>query len=143
MGDEAIDIVWRPNRQRLENSRLHDYMTWLAKEQGRSFEDYEDLWQWSVDHLEDFWASIWTYFDVLHSVPYERVLDRRVMPGASWFEGARLNLAEQVFRFHTGTAGERPAILSRSELRELQTLSWSELRRQVASCAKALRGMGV
>ena len=143
MGDEAIDIVWRPNRQRLENSRLHDYMTWLAKEQGRSFEDYEDLWQWSVDHLEDFWASIWTYFDVLHAAPYEQVLDRRVMPGASWFEGARLNLAEQVFRFHAGTAGERPAILSRSELRELQTLSWSELRRQVASCAKALRGMGV
>jgi acetoacetyl-CoA synthetase len=143
MGDEAIDIVWRPNRQRLENSRLHDYMTWLAREQGRSFEDYEDLWQWSVDHLEDFWASIWTYFDVLHSVPYERVLDRHVMPGAKWFSGARLNLAEQVFRFHAGTAGERPAILSRSELRELQTLSWSELRRQVASCAKALRGTGV
>lgn len=143
MNDNTSDIVWRPSRARLENSRLYDYMGWLSKREGLAFSDYEDLWQWSVEHLEEFWASIWDYFEVAHSAPYTQVLDRRVMPGAKWFEGARLNLAEQAFRFHTGADGEQPAILSRSELRGLQSLSWNELRRQVASCAQALRDMGV
>jgi hypothetical protein len=50
-------------------------------------------------------------------------LDTHEMPGAKWFEGARLNLAEHMFRHHPNEP-ERPAILSRSEIRELQTLTW-------------------
>ncbi|NQY83432.1 MAG: acetoacetate--CoA ligase, partial [Alcanivorax sp.] len=71
-----------------------------------------------------------------------RVLDGHAMPGAKWFEGARLNLAEQVFRFHIGDPG-RPAIESRSELRGRQTLTWGELHRQIAATAASLRGLGV
>ncbi len=64
------------------------------------------------------------------------------MPGAKWFEGARLNLAEQVFRHHEHEP-ERPAILSRSELRGLQTLTWGELRQRIAALAHSLRELGV
>ena len=35
--------------------------------------------------LEVFWASIWEFFDVRASAPYERVLLSRSMPGAKWF----------------------------------------------------------
>lgn len=143
MDSDTADIIWRPSRARVENSRMHDYMRWLAEHENLDFADFEALWQWSVDHLEDFWASIWRYFDVQHSAPYTRVLDRHVMPGARWFEGARLNITEQVFRFNQGADGDTPAILSRSELRGLETISWGELRRQIASCAHALRRMGV
>ena len=50
------------------------------------------------DDLEGFWGSIWERFDVIASVPYERVLGSRAMPGAEWFPGARLNFAEHVLR---------------------------------------------
>ncbi|GAB3670947.1 acetoacetate--CoA ligase [Salinisphaera aquimarina] len=143
MATEPLNIVWQPDQARIERSRMYDYMQWLAEREGRRFDDFATLWQWSVDNLEAFWASIWDYFDVPHSAGYARVLDRHTMPGARWFEGARLNLAQQAFRFHHGEAGERPAILSRSEVRGLETLSWNEFRRQVASCAAALRAMGV
>jgi acetoacetyl-CoA synthetase len=140
---EPTEIIWRPSQARAENSRMHHYMHWLARHKNLHFDDFETLWQWSVDHVEDFWASIWAYFDVQHSVPYSRVLDRHVMPGAQWFEGARLNIAEQMFRFNRAADSEKPAILSRSELRGLDTLTWAELQRQVASCAGALRQMGI
>lgn len=66
------------------------------------------------------------------------------MPGARWFEGSRLNITEQVFRFHCGEEeGKRPAVIGKSELRPTVELSWNALRRQVASVANALRGMGV
>ena len=106
--------LWTPDADRVANSRLTHYMDWLKAEKGLSFSDYPQLWDWSVDQLESFYASLWEYFDIRHSQPYTRVLDGHAMPGAKWFEGARLNLAEQVFRFHIGDPG-RPAIESRSE----------------------------
>jgi acetoacetyl-CoA synthetase len=142
MGENTPEKLWQPSKARIERSRMHDFMQWLARERGLSFEDYNALWQWSVDQLEEFWAAFWDYFDIIHSEPYTRVLDSYRMPGAKWFEGARLNLSEQVFRFH-GDDPQRPAIISRSELRPLQTLTWGEMKQQIASLARSLRKMGV
>jgi acetoacetyl-CoA synthetase len=134
-------VLWTPDPQRVGRSHIHHYMQWLERTKGLRFDDYNSLWQWSVNHLEDFWESVWQYFDV-RGTSYSRVLDREVMPGARWFEGSRLNLADQLFRFHADQP-DRPAIFSRSELRPLVSLSWGQLHRQVASVAQALRRLGV
>ncbi|MBM7335605.1 MAG: acetoacetate--CoA ligase [Alcanivorax sp.] len=134
--------LWRPDAARVENARLTHYQRWLSAEKGLVFDDYQSLWAWSVEHLEDFYESLWRYFDIRHSAPYERVLDGLTMPGAKWFEGARLNLAEQVFRHHENEP-DRPAILSRSELRGLETLTWGQLRQRIAALAASLREQGV
>ena len=62
------------------------------------------------------------------------------MPGAVWFPGARLNYAENLL---AGKPADRLAIQHASELRELGSLSWGELREQVARAASALRALGV
>ncbi len=142
MSDAQVQPLWTPSQERVENSRMYQYMRWLEEHKGLRFDDYNALWQWSVDNLEDFWASIWEYFDIAHSRPWSRVLDGKGMPGTKWFEGARLNLAEQLFRFRQEDP-EHPAILSRSELRGLESLSWGELRQQVAALSNALRARGV
>ena len=109
----------------VERSRMTEYMRWLADERGLAFDDYAELWRWSVDELEAFWASIWDYFDVQASGRYERVLASHEMPGAKWFSGAELNYAEHVFR---DRADGDVAILHASELRDLGELTWGELR---------------
>jgi acetoacetyl-CoA synthetase len=135
------ELLWQPSAKEIERSQLTAYTRWLDSERGLDFGgDYHALWKWSVDELEQFWASIWDYFQVRASAPYERVLANPRMPGAEWFPGARLNYAENLLR-------ERPpdrlAIQHASELRELSSLTWSELRDQVARCAAGLRGLGV
>ena len=62
------------------------------------------------------------------------------MPGAEWFGGTTLNYAEHLFR---GRDDSALAIQHASELRGLGSLSWGELRRQVADVAAGLRGLGV
>jgi len=116
------------------------YMRWLTSERGVEARDYDELWRWSVTELEDFWASIWDYFDVISSTPRSDVLAERTMPGARWFAGTELNYAEHVFRDKPG--GET-AVLHASELRELDELTWDELRDRVARVAAGLRGVGV
>ncbi|WP_420473534.1 acetoacetate--CoA ligase [Noviherbaspirillum sp. ST9] len=136
--------LWTPSPARIEASRMKEYMRWLAREKKVNVDSYEALWQWSVDELPAFWESIWQYFDIRSSKPWEQVLDGMKMPGATWFTGSRLNITEQVFRFHReGESGERPAIIGRSEVRPTVELSWNALRSQIAAVANALRGMGV
>ena len=136
--------LWSPSQAGIEESRLYHYMNWLAKVKNQHFSDYNALWDWSVTDLEGFWESIWQYFDIKSSAPYQGVLNERRMPGAVWFEGARLNFAEQLFRTDRHVSDSKAiAIVAESEVRPLLELSWAELYRQVTTLATKLRAMGV
>jgi acetoacetyl-CoA synthetase len=134
-------LLWEPSEELKENANITRYMSWLKEEKGLSFEDYGELWEWSVTEIEGFWASIWEYFEVKASKPYERVLAEREMSGAGWFEGTELNYAEQVFR--NAARPEEPAVLHQSEIRTLSEMSWRELRETVAALAAGLKELGV
>jgi acetoacetyl-CoA synthetase len=137
---ERGELLWEPSPEAVERSAMTAYVRWLESERGLRFPDYHALWDWSVTELERFWASIWDYFQVRSAAPYSGVLEERRMPGAKWFEGAELNYAEHIFRDkHDGEV----AVLHASELRELDQLTWGELRRQVAEAAAGLRALGV
>jgi len=134
------ELLWEPSAESVERATLSRYMRWLEAERDLAFGDYRSLWEWSVTELEAFWASIWDFCEVSASAPYSEVLAERVMPGARWFTGARLNYAEQLFR---DKPAEDVAVLYASELRELAELRWGDLRDQVARAAAGLRELGV
>ena len=94
-------VLWRPNAERIERAAI----TRFAREHGLPA-DYAELWQWSVDDIERFWAAIWEHFDVAGS--YDQVLGSREMPGAEWFPGARLSYAEHIFRDKDAGRGRDP-----------------------------------
>jgi acetoacetyl-CoA synthetase len=128
-------LLWEPSAERVEGS----VMTRFARAVGREG-PYDELWRWSVDDLEGFWAALWEFFDVQAAQPYERVLARREMPGAQWFPGARLSYAEHLFRNRDDDA---VAIHEAGELRELSQRTWGELREQTQRIATGLRRLGV
>jgi acetoacetyl-CoA synthetase len=136
----APELLWGPSAELVERARLTEFRRWLEAERGLSFEDYDALWRWSVDDLDGFWAAIWDFFEVQADGDPTTVLASREMPGARWFPDVSLNYAEHVF---AGKDDAETAILHASELRDLEELSWAELRAQVAACAGALRGLGV
>ncbi|HWE80504.1 MAG TPA: acetoacetate--CoA ligase [Gaiellaceae bacterium] len=133
-------LLWEPSPAQAEASRLADYVRWLDRERGLGFGSYAELWGWSVSELEAFWASVWDYFAVQASRPYEAVLSSRAMPGARWFTGAELSYAEHIFR---GRAPDSVALVHASELRPLAETTWGELRADTAALAAGLRELGV
>jgi acetoacetyl-CoA synthetase len=143
--------LWTPPSEMVEGARMSDFMKWVEQRHGHAFDDYPALWRWSVREIEQFWGDIWEYCGVRASTPYERVLaDRgslqspigsREMPGARWFEGARLNYAENMLLRERDP--DATAVLHASELRPLAELSWGELSEQVAVVAEGLRSIGV
>lgn len=136
----APEPLWTPSPERVSRSQLTAFARWLERERGVAAGDYNALWRWSVEHLEEFWAAVAERFGVRFQTPPERVLDARRMPGARWFEGARLNYAQRIF------AGRDPGALAlqhASELRPLDSWSWGQLREHTERIASALRECGV
>ena len=142
--------LWTPSVEMVQGARMTDFMSWTGARHQREFPDYGELWRWSVDEIEQFWADIWEYCGVRASVPYERVLadngsgapsGHRRMPGACWFAGAQLNYAENLLE-RSHDRGEA-AVLHASELRPLSELTWGQLSDQVAAVAQGLRSLGV
>lgn len=133
-------LLWEPSEEMKQQANITRYMQWLESRKGLHFDDPEKLWEWSVNSLEDFWASVWEYFHIKASKPYSAVLTERKMPGAQWFPGAELNYAEHVFRNATSN---HPALLFQSESQPLIEISWDDLYQKVCMVAQALRAMGV
>src|SRR3984957_2098834 len=143
--------LWQPSEADREAAEMTRFMRHAAQRSGRELSIYDDLWRWSVEELEDFWASIWEFCGVRASRGYERVLAERRMPGAEWFAGAELNYAENMLsrslRDEDADGGWRErdtvAVVHSSELRDIDELTWGELSDRVAAAAGGLRALGV
>lgn len=135
-------VLWAPTPEGLEKSQLTAFARGIEARHGVRLEDYESLWRWSVEHLEDFWAEVWSFFDLAPGTSYDAVLADRSMPGAVWFPGARLNYAEHVLRRGEDRA-EETALVAVSEDGSVVEVTWGELTQQVGAVATALRRMGV
>jgi acetoacetyl-CoA synthetase len=126
--------------------RIAEYQRWLETHRGLHFDSYDALWRWSITDLRGFWRSIWDSNGLQSATPFDtELVEPAPMPGAAWFPGATLNYASQVFRHADAAfAAGQPALVFQNERLEAPVeLSWPELKRQTASFALALRGMGV
>jgi acetoacetyl-CoA synthetase len=137
------DWLWTPRPAFSQASQISHYMGWLARNRGKRFEDYAALWQWSVADIEDFWGSIWDYFDIISSTPYTRVLSGEGMQGVRWFEGSQVNYAEHLLRHEAQATPDEVVFRHRTECRPLDVMTWHELGRQVRILATQLRELGV
>jgi acetoacetyl-CoA synthetase len=113
----------------------------VRQNRGVDVSGYDELWKWSVTDLEAFWTSVWEYFDVRARAPYQQVLSGRELPGARWFEGARLNFAEHAVGTDDDTG--QVAVIAHSQTRAPIELSFGELRDQVARARAGLQRLGV
>ncbi len=136
--------LWRPTQERIARAPITRFRQWLAQHRGLEFDDYESLWRWSVADLEAFWQAIADFAEVRFHSPPGRILSQRRMPGAHWFEGAKLNYAEHLLRrADAADAATRPAIVFRNEAGERREITWAALAGQAGSIAGTLRSLGV
>jgi acetoacetyl-CoA synthetase len=133
-------LLWQPSAKRIRNTNIYHFMNYVNSRHGKSFANYEDLYKWSIEESPVFWATLWDYAEVIHSRSYDLVVEEiNKMPGARWFEGARLNFAENLLRYRD----DRIALSFKGEARPTLSITYSELYQQVARLAKSLRHMGI
>ena len=135
-----VEPQWVPSDEDVAEARLTDFVSWVQGRCGVTLADYQALWRWSVDDLDEFWQAVWEYFEVQSETPPGAALVDDSMPGAHWFPGARVNYVRQALRHQTRL---HPAIRSSGEDTPDVEVSWEELRRQVGAFASTLKAHGV
>jgi acetoacetyl-CoA synthetase len=148
VSESAPDVLWRPTPESIRATRLAEFAARAAQRRGLDLGDpvdYDRVWRWSVEHLEQFWAEVADWSGVLPGTPDDRVLATRGMPGAEWFPGARVNYAEQALRHATDATPALVAVTEQVLTGEAEPveISWTSLRRQVGAFAATLRRLGV
>lgn len=132
--------LWKPSKRRVRASNMFRFMDAVNQANGSEFSSYDELYDWSVENIEDFWGMMWRWAEIRASRGYDRVLDApEKMPGAEWFSGSRLNFAENLLRYQD----EKPALIFRGEDRIRRVLTYKELYLEVAKLAEALARTGV
>jgi len=85
-------------------------------------------------------GSFWKYSGIKHSQNFSGVVDNpEKMPGAKWFEGARLNYAENLLQ----RRDDHPAIYFRGEDKVSRVVSFNDLYEKSHQIAEGLKRLGV
>ena len=133
-------LLWKPTEQQIINSNMYKFMQSVNNRYALHMTSYEQLYQWSVENIADFWRHFWQYADVQCSKTFDEVLDDpNKMPYARWFTGATLNFAQNLLR----SRDDRLAIIFKGEGQAPVKITYARLYDEVAKVAKSLRDMGV
>jgi acetoacetyl-CoA synthetase len=131
--------LWQPTKASVEQTNLYQYRQWLDRTHGLEFDDYFELWDWSVTEIEVFWKSLFRYFDISYSGQLDPVLIGE-MPRASWFNNAMLNYAERIWEHADDHSA---AIIWKTELNPLTSLTWVKIRTKVIDVQQYLLACGL
>ena len=133
-------LLWKPSEEQIKNSNIYRFMGIVNEKYQQKFDDFAPLYEWSIENIAEFWATMWDFADIVASNPYERVIDEvDKMPGANWFPGARLNFAENLLRYRD----DRVALIFKGEGQASTRMTYAELYDEVARLARALKDAGV
>lgn len=127
-----------------KSTKMWDFMQKVNKKHGKTFHTYTDLYQWSIDNVADAWADIWDYCGIRHSQPYKHVVQdaNTMFPRPAWFEGAKLNFAENLL-YPTNEPKETDVAIIAATETTREEVTWKELRERVHKCQGGMQAAGL
>lgn len=131
--------LWIPSSQRMKSSNMIAFMQYVNSNLNQKFQTYHELYEWSVENIEEFWKAIWEFGSFKYSQSYSTIMSKDDFIKTKWFEGAKLNFAENLLNHR----GSKIALIGVRENLNDVIITYDELFHQVARCSCRLRSLGV
>jgi acetyl-CoA synthetase len=123
------EIVHKPSKEFSSKARIS------------SMTAYKKLYKESIDKPEKFWAR--EAKELLWQKPWSKVLDWKV-PFAKWFDGGKLNVAENCVDRHAfGPRKNKAAIIWEGEPGDKRVITYAQLHKEVCRFANVLEKNGI
>jgi len=127
------DFTWNPSAEQIAATNVARLARTLE------CEAYEELHAVSVDEPDRFWRAVVADLGLPLARTWNEVLDEsRGIEWATWFVGARLNIADACVHRWAREVPDREAAVWAPEEGERRSLTWAELSREVRRLAEAL-----
>lgn len=138
--NQTDQALWTPSANWVQQSNMSRFIRYVQNHDNPDICDYPNLYQFSLQQPEKFWAAVWEFCGIRSSKGWQKVVDAtQPMPGANWFEGARLNFAQNLLRHKT----DETAIFFRGEAGHSMQMSFKQLFDKTEQLAAAMRKMGI
>lgn len=136
--------LWRPTEERIKRSNFRKFFNYLERTKQLRFEEYNEVYNWSIEHSEDFWEEFGKFADIIYSKPHSRVTNYSInsypkIPRPRWFPGARMNFAENLLRYRD----EHIALIVKKENSQAQKVTYRQLYEKVGKLQRYLLSIGV
>ena len=123
----------------METSNLNDFAGYLRAHNSFDWQqDYDRLWQWSVDNSAEFWAALWDWHGIIGDKGERLVVNNTSRSGhVMFFPDGQVNYAENMLADADDTTGfigygedGRCTRLSRAEIKQksLALAGWMKSR---------------
>jgi acetoacetyl-CoA synthetase len=134
------ELLWKPSEEQIKKTNMFGFMNFINETADQNLNEYAPLYKWSVENIAEFWAAFWKFANIIHSKPYDQVVDDATkMPGAHWFPGAQLNFAENLLRYRD----DQTALIFKGEAQASTRMTYARLYDEVARLAASLRDLGI
>ena len=131
-------ILWKPDNN--QQTHFNHFIDLVNSKYELDLKTYDDLYDWSVNNISQFWENTLDYSDIVYSGTYDRVIDNlKIKPGVKWFPGISLNFAENLLKYRD----DKTAIISKIENHPQRKITYHQLFVEVEKLAAALRDLGV
>jgi acetoacetyl-CoA synthetase len=132
--------LWTPSEERKKHANITRFTSFVNRKYSLQINSYNDLYKWSIENIQNFWAAMWEFGEIKASHKYDVVVDDLTkFPGAKWFIGAKLNFAENLLRYRDNHL----AFIFRGENQKSAKMTYAKLYDSVERLAKQLRDIGV
>ncbi len=118
--------IFNPNKEFAKNARIKNMC------------EYQDLQDYATEDYEGFWGDMAK--DKIDWIePFTDVLDESNAPFVNWFNGGKLNVAEQCIDRHLDTRKNKAAIIFEGDRGDVQTITYLDLFKNVNRFANLLK----
>ena len=62
MDQQSDKLLW--THKNPTSTRIHEFKTLLESKYGVTLHDYQDLYDWSIAHIDAFWREVWSFTGV-------------------------------------------------------------------------------
>ena len=118
MSDLHNRRVYQPNPEFAKNARI------------KSMDEYHALQDKASNDYEGFWSD-YAKEKITWIEPFTNTLDESNFPFVKWFDGGKLNVAEQCIDRHLDTRGDKTAILFEGDRGDVEKITYTQLYKNV------------
>jgi len=88
------ELLWTPSKARINAANITSFKDKYQPQAA----NYQELWQWSVDHPAEFWQSVWKFGAIIGNTGPTAYAPHADIKKARFFPQAKLNYAENMLR---------------------------------------------
>ena len=134
------NFLWKASNERIKNSNLYEFCRYLEKKLNLLFyENFNDLWEWSVKSPSVFWNAFWDFANIKGTKGKKTFLKKDSFLDSHYFKDSKLNFAYNLLFKKTNEI----AIHFRGENGYEKSISWKKLYGDVCKLSNFFKKNGL